>query len=131
MKKIISLILFSSALLVSCGSNTNSTPSTKEPEVVDLTLSNYQKYITGYLFSYSTSTTLTTYINFLGSSLCKFDNAIISYSRSNESGVTHQCELSISGNGQYQYSFSASGSGSYSSFSTTITNVTGKVTILF
>ncbi len=132
MKKLLPIILLSSALLISCGSNSNGgTTPAKEPEVVTLSLDNYEKYITGYIYESSSSTTFRTYWNFYGSCLCKFENAIIYYTKSNSSSTTLQCKLSISGNGQFERSYSASGSSSSQSFTTTITNVTGQVTILF
>lgn len=96
--------------------------------LVNLTLDNWETYITVYYvrhYGYASgfNNTILTW-NFIGSSLCKFYNAELTYrTSSSESASTKVLKLSISGCGQI---ISSSNSYYYGA-----TAITGKVEVLF
>ena len=145
MKKTIAIILslLLTVLLVSCNStnapstNTTDSPSntadtptnqnnTPKNEIVTLTKDNYQKYISAHIYSYGEGDSDHSYYcyNFIGSSLCKFNDVTISYSY--DGGKTVKtCNLNLSGYGQ-----TATASNSrYAKI--TIVDVSGTVEILY
>mgnify|MGYP007002654654 CR=1 FL=1 len=102
----------------------------KKGAVVDLTLDNWETYITVYYVrDNSNGTRVDTVVetwNFIGSSLCKFYNAELTYKTSySESTSTKVLKLSISGCGQI-----ASKSNYDANYRGT-TAITGKVEVLF
>ena len=105
MKKIMFLFIMLSLFLVACSNkkaddvNTIVVDNTKiEYEEVELTVTNYYKYITIYEeYRYSDNTNhRRTYYNFYGAEGCRFDECTITYSTT----VDGTLKLSISGDGQ-------------------------------
>ena len=124
--KKLTVILLSIPLMMGCAesSESNTTPITEEQPKIALTLNNYTDYIACYTEVVVYSNSSVTYWNFYGSPICKFYDPTIHYERNGTSGTF---KLTISGCGQ----MSASSSSRYGGSSTTITNVTGYVQVLY
>lgn len=98
--------------------------------LVDLTLDNWETYITVYYVRDNSDAAYGTVVytwNFVGSSLCKFYNVELTYknSTSSESTSTKMLKLSISGCGQIV------NHGRFTDYYGGTTAITGKVEVLF
>ena len=74
-------------------------------EIVSLTTENYKKYITTYKRVIPFESSSSIYYEFEGSSLCKFEDVVITYCFSHDDNVPedatfYTCELNLSGCGQ-------------------------------
>lgn len=134
MKKLFLLAALPMMLLCSCnGSNNSGSVPEEKREKVTLSLSNYTDYIAVYKETVAFSDSTSYYLNFYGSTLCKFDNTVITYTLSGQSKIDdgtaeyQTYKLTISGCGQIYSGYSSR----YGSSSAIITKVTGTVEILY
>ncbi len=100
-------------------------------EIIQLNKTNYQKYIAIYVRRVDT----TYYYDFVGSTICKFNNVVVNFYLSDnadtipENATLYSCELTISGCGQAKQTGYSSKYGS--AYIMIIESVTGTVEILY
>ncbi len=107
MKKKLLLLFLPMLLLTGCNKSSGGVIPEKEREQIELTLNNYSKYIAVYTISdsYGTNYSYSIYrYQFVGSSLCKFNDCSIVYTFTTNSGKVSETEyttnLTISGCGE-------------------------------
>lgn len=134
----ITVAILALGLLAGCSPETNTgivetNKGTKEPEErIQLTLDNYSDYIAKYNYVVLSDSSTTTYWNFYGSTLCRFDDVTLTYTYSTQEEINSgkatysTLKLTISGCGQIRGATSSRYGGSIA----TITKITGYVVIL-
>ena len=108
MKKKLLLLFLPMLLLVGCNNSSGGALPAKERETVALTEYNYSKYIAVYTFSdsYGSSPMTLYHYQFVGSSLCKFNDCKITYAFARQDGSleenykSYRIDLTLSGCGE-------------------------------
>lgn len=139
MRKLFLCLALPVLMLTACGSNNSAVVPSSEREKVQLTTSNYEKYIAVITICdpYATYNSPVVYyrFNFEGSDLCKFIDCNLKYKFMDESGNVEDKEftvnLNLSGDGQTVETLGHGYSGSYTKYFLKITDANGTVEILY